>query len=74
MKYPFRFTDAYIADLDQIVSARILPNPETSILIIFKTIEDAIVCFDTVEECTQKFEDFSRACADYALQQQLKGK
>lgn len=74
MKYPFRFTDAYIADLDQIVSAKILSNSKTSILIIFKTIEDAIVYFDTVEECTQKFEDFCRACADCALQQQLKDK
>lgn len=74
MKYPFRFTDTCIIDVDKVLTAEILYSPETDILIMFQNAEELTISFDTVEECTQKFEDFSKACADYALQQQLKGK
>ena len=74
MKYPFRFTDTFIVDIDRVLIAEILYSSETSIHIIFKNAEELIISFDTVEECTQKFDDFSRAYTDYALQQQLKGK
>lgn len=74
MKYPFRFTDTFIVDVDKVLIAKILYSSETSILITFKNAEELIISFDTVEECNQKFEDFSKAYADYALQQQLKDK
>lgn len=74
MKYPFRFTDTCIIDVDKVLTAEILYSSETSILITFKNAEELIISFDTVEDFTQKFEDFCKACADYTLQQQLKGK
>ena len=74
MKYSFRFTDTYIADLDQIISAEILNSTRMSIVLLLKTGYETTVDFDTVEDCTQRFEDFCRACTDCALQQQLKGK
>lgn len=69
MKYPFRFTDTYIADLDQIISAEILNSTRMSIVLLLKTDYETTVDFDTVEDCTQKFEDFCKACADCAALQ-----
>lgn len=73
MKYPFRFTNTYIADIEEIVSAEVTCN-QTEIAILFKQGDMETIIFDTAEDCTQRFEDFCKACTDCALQQQLKGK
>lgn len=67
MKYPFRLKDTVIVDVDQIVSAKIHSGTKMRIFIIFQNAEESIADFNTVEECTQKFEDLCKACTDCAL-------
>ena len=73
MKYPFRFTDTYIADIAEIVSVEILNGTGMTLLITFKTADENTIGFDTVEDCAQRFDDFCRACAEYAQYKQIKG-
>ena len=74
MKYPFRFTDTCIIDVDKVLTAEILYSSETDIRIMFQNAEELTISFDTVEECTQKFEDFSKACIEYTQYKLLMGK
>lgn len=65
MKCPFRFTETYIADLDQIISAEVTCN-QTEIALLFKHDSMETVDFDSKKQCLATFEKFCRACKDYA--------
>lgn len=62
MKYPFRFTKSYIADINEIVSAELVDNEETTIILTFKTGDSEVVEFDSVHNCIETFEQFCDAC------------
>lgn len=70
MKYPFRFTSTYIADLDQIVSAEVVCN-QTEASLQYKNGDADTIDFDNKKQCLAVFERFCRTCKGYANEQQI---
>lgn len=62
MKYPFRFTKSYIADINEIVSAELNNITNTSILLTFKIGGSEVVECDSVHDCIEVFERFCGLC------------
>lgn len=62
MKYPFRFTKSYIADINEIVSAELNNITNTSIFLTFKTGDSEVVECDSVYDCIEVFERFCGLC------------
>lgn len=73
MKYPYRFTDKYMVDIEQIVSAEVLNSTGRSIILRLKTGDIDNVNFESSEECCQTFIDFCRVSTEIAVGKQLKG-
>lgn len=72
MKYPFRFTDDYIADIDQIVSAELI-NDKLAVLLEYKNNDGCVVDFSNKDQCQATFELFCKACTQCAMQRQIEG-
>lgn len=72
MKYPFRFTDTYMADLDQIISAE-LTSDNSIIALEYKNGNSDVVDFRNKDQCLATFELFCEACMQCSRQQQIEG-
>ena len=55
MKHPFRFTDAYIADLEQILNAKLIRDKRT-IVVSYINGDSEIISFDDKSQCISIFE------------------
>lgn len=62
MKYPFRFTKSYIADINEIVSAELVNSKGSTIMITFKTGDSDVIECDSVHNCKETFEEFCKIC------------
>jgi hypothetical protein len=62
MRYPFRFTKLYIADINEIVSAELVNSEGSTIMLTFKTGDSEVVECDSVHNCKEIFEEFCKAC------------
>lgn len=58
MKYPFRFTKLYIADMSEIVSAEVTNSKGTTIMLTFKTGDSKVIECNSVDDCIKIFERF----------------
>lgn len=63
MKYPFRFTAGYIADLEQILYAELIRDEKTIVLSYINGDSDTIN-FDDNAQCIAIFELFCEACTE----------
>lgn len=62
MKYPFRFTKSYIADINEIVSARLVNSENSTIILTFKTGDSEVAECDSAHDCIKVFERFCGLC------------
>lgn len=69
MKYPFRFTKSYIADINEIVSAELNNITNNTIILTFKTGDTEVVACDSIKDRTEIFEEFCKVCAQVATDQ-----
>lgn len=62
MKYPFRFTKSYIADINEIMSAEVINSKSTTIMLTFKTGDNDVIECDSAYNCMKTFERFCDMC------------
>ena len=62
MKYPFRFTKSYIADINEIVNARLVNSEGSAIILTFKTGDSEAVECVSLYDCKKVFERFCDLC------------
>lgn len=62
MKYPFRFTKLYIADINEIVSAELVNSKGSTIMLTFKTGDNDVIECDSAHNCIETFERFCDMC------------
>ena len=72
MKHPFRFTDAYIADLEQILNAKLIRDKRT-IVVSYINGDSEIINFNYNVQCIEVFERFCEACMACGGQQRAEG-
>lgn len=72
MKCPFRFTADYIADLEQVLSAKLIRNKITIVLSYINGDSD-IINFDDNAQCMAVFKLFCEACMTYSKQRRIEG-
>ena len=72
MKYPFRFTVDYIADLEQVLNVKLIRD-KTTIVLSYINGDSDIINFDNNAQCIEVFELFCEACMTYGKQQQIEG-
>lgn len=72
MKCPFRFTADYVADLDQVLNAKLIRN-KTTIVLSYINGDSDIINFDDNTQCISIFELFCEACMTYSKQRQTEG-
>ena len=72
MKHPFRFTDAYIADLEQILNAKLIRDKRT-IVVSYINGDSDIINFNYNAQCISIFELFCEACMTYSEQRRVEG-
>ena len=72
MKCPFRFTDAYIADLEQILNAKLIRDKRT-IVVSYINGDSEIIKFNYNAQCIEVFERFCEACITYSRQRRIEG-
>ena len=70
MKCPFRFTVDYIADLDQVLNAKLIRD-KTTIVLSYINGDSDIINFDDKSQCISIFELFCEACITYSKQRQI---
>ena len=61
MKHPFRFTDAYIADVEQVLSAKLIRD-KTTIILSYINGDSEIINFNSNAQCIEVFERCCEAC------------
>lgn len=71
MKCPFRFTVDYIADLDQVLNAKLIRD-KTTIVLSYINGDSDIINFDDNAQCIEAFKLFCEACTTYSKQRQVK--
>ena len=71
MKCPFRFTSDYIADLEQVLNAKLIRD-KTTIVLSYINGDSDIINFDDNVQCMEAFELFCVACTTYSKQRQVK--
>lgn len=69
MRCPFRFTDDYVADLEQILNAKLIRDKTTIVLSYINGHSD-IINFDDKSQCISIFELFCEACITYTKHRQ----
>jgi hypothetical protein len=62
MKYPFRFTKSYMADINEIISVKVTNSKSTTIMLTFKTGNSEVIECDSVDNCIEIFERFCDLC------------
>lgn len=72
MKCPFRFTADYIADLEQVLNAKLIRN-RTTIVVSYINGHSDIINFDDNAQCTGVFKLFCEACMTYSKQRRIEG-
>ena len=72
MKHPFRFTADYIADLDQVLNAKLIRD-KTTIVLSYINGDSDIINFDDSAQCIEVFKLFCEACMTYSKQRQIEG-
>ena len=72
MKHPFRFTADYIADLDQVLNAKLICD-KTTIVLSYINGDSDIINFDDKSQCISIFELFCEACMTYSKQRRIEG-
>ena len=72
MKCPFRFTDAYIADLEQILNAKLIRDKRT-IVVSYINGDSDIINFNYNAQCIAVFERFCEACMACSEQRRVEG-
>lgn len=72
MKHPFRFTDTYIADLEQILNAKLIRDKRT-IVVSYINGDSDIINFDYNAQCIAVFERFCEACMACDEQRRVEG-
>lgn len=72
MKCPFRFTADYIADLEQVLNAKLIRD-KTTIVLSYINGDSDIINFDDKAQCISIFELFCEACMTYNKQRQVEG-
>ena len=72
MKHPFRFTADYIADLDQVLNAKLIRD-KTTIVLSYINGDSDIINFDDKSQYISIFELFCDACMTYSKQRQTEG-
>ena len=72
MKYPFRFTDDYVADLEQVLYAKLIRDKMTIVLSYING-DSGIINFDDKSQCISIFDLFCEACTTYSKQRRIEG-
>ena len=72
MECPFRFTVDYIADLEQVLNAKLIRD-KTTIVLSYINGDSDIINFDDNAQCIEVFKLFCEACMTYSKQRQTEG-
>ena len=71
MKCPFKFTSDYIADLEQVLNAKLIRD-KTTIVLSYINGDSDIINFDDNAQCIEDFKLFCETCTTYSKQRQVK--